>query len=39
VEQLPLTATGKLNKRALREEYNQLGLDLSEMIRAFNTSS
>ena len=39
IEQLPLTATGKLNKRALRKEYNRLGLDLSEMIRTFNAPS
>jgi long-chain acyl-CoA synthetase len=39
IEQLPLTSTGKLNKRALRGEYNRLGLDLSEMVRAFNAPS
>ena len=39
VEQLPLTSTGKLNKRALREEYNRLGLDLSKMIRALHHTS
>ena len=33
VEQLPLTSTGKINKRALREEHNRLGLDLSAKIR------
>lgn len=36
IEQLPLTSTGKLNKHALREEYNRLGLDLSKMIRALH---
>jgi len=37
-EQLPLTPSGKLDKRALREELNALNLDLTAKLRALQNS-
>ena len=37
-EQLPLTSSGKVDKRSLREELNGLNLDLSSKLRALQNA-
>ena len=37
-EQLPLTSSGKVDKRSLREELNELNLDLSSKLRALQNA-